>query len=177
MMLTLFTDASICGRTNAAGWGAWFKCHDMPRGEMLGGEIVADVHSSGQAEIHAIAQALDLLARRGYVRAPVRTVMVQSDSVRALQILLQCVPRTQESQHHKSALSTIKTRNRLSISPTERIALFVIQDVLRHMDTIVRHVKGHQFGPGRSWVNRQCDALAREHMHAARIKREGRARA
>lgn len=177
MMLTLFTDASLCGHTKAAGWGAWFKRKDMQQGALLGGEIACAVTSSGDAEIHAIAQALDTLARRGWLHAPVEAVLLQSDSVRALQLILQCVPHTRESQHQQSKISSIATKQRLSASPIERGALFVIQDVLRRQSTIVRHVKGHQQGNGRSWVNRQCDAIAREHMQAARAKREGRASA
>lgn len=173
MMLTLFTDASHCSRTGAAGWGAWFKRRDMPQGHMLGGEIACIVQTSSEAEIHAIAQALDTLARRGWLHSPVDAVLLQSDSVRALQLILQCLPGTKESQHQHSSISTIITRNRLAATPIERGALFVIQDVLQHPQAIVRHVKGHQQGEGRSWVNRQCDAIARKHMQTARAKHDG----
>mgnify|MGYP001806228300 CR=1 FL=1 len=171
MMLTLFTDASLCGQTCAAGYGAWAKRDDMKAGETFGGEIIERVTSSSEAELYAVAHALDLLHKKGLLHLPTKTVMVQSDSVRALQAILQCVPGASETRHRQSRLQGPLLPHRLKLNPIERGAIFIIQDALRHVRPLVRHVKGHQQGDGRNWVNRECDRIARQHMGNARAKR------
>lgn len=174
MMLTLFTDASYCSQTNAAGYGAWFKRDDMPAGETFGGEIFSGVSNSSEAELYAIAYALDRLGRRGFVQHPVKRVMVQSDSSRALQIVLKLIPNSVESRHASSKLAPLTGgKDGIRATTIERGAAYIAQDVLKHVRTLVRHVKGHQEGGGRSWVNRQCDGIAYEYMQLARRRLRG----
>lgn len=168
MILTIFADASFCDRTHAAGWGAWYKHGNMDAGVMFGGQVAETVTNASEAEIYAIAHALDTAARRGAMHLPVDAVMLQSDCLRALQLILKCVPNSQERRHKHSRLDPITGRERIEASVIERGALFIIQGVVERHKTFVRHVKGHQQGEGRSWVNRQCDETARLCMRDAR---------
>ena len=170
MRLTVFADASHCPETFAAGWGAWAKGDGWPTGVTFGGEIKARVINSAEAEMAAMANALVRLHNRG-VLAHLDLVMLQSDCLRALQLLLQSVPRAESSDHRDGA----QVRQvPLSPTPMEQRGIDVILDVLGGCRSILlRHVKGHKAGEGRQWVNRTCDDIARQHMRAQRVKKGG----
>ena len=50
LSMTLFTDASWCPESGAAGWGAWYKCNGMARGEVVGGETGDDQRDTDEGE-------------------------------------------------------------------------------------------------------------------------------
>lgn len=170
MMVTVFADASHCHQTLAAGWGAWAKGDGWERGLTFGGPIKAAVANAAEAEMAAMANAVVRLHNNGKLDG-IKRVMLQSDCLRVLQLILQAFPRADPSDH-KDGAAVISTR--LLPSPMESKGLAVICEVLSDCPTIlVRHVRGHQNGDGRQWVNRVCDDIAREHMRAQRVKRGG----
>lgn len=102
MIITLYTDASYCPRTGAAGWAAWIRFGPGPEHVVRrGGALTEDPKTSTGAELAAIANGLavvgallrdgaDALAAANRARrnpAPPgsrHVVHVRSDSVGAL---------------------------------------------------------------------------------------------
>lgn len=168
--LTVFSDASHCPRTKAAGWGAWAKGDGWERGLTFGGPIKATVLNAAEAEMAAMANALVRLHNQGQMAGQQR-VMLQSDCIRVLQLVLQAIPRAEPSNHKDGAPVTRQT---ILPSPTERRGIQIIVDVLQDCPTILlRHVRGHRPGEGRQWVNRVCDDIAGRHMREERTIRGG----
>jgi ribonuclease HI len=166
--LTIFTDAALCPRTGASGWGAWMK----GGGEAsitLGGPIGDLLKSSTEAEIRAAANAFAAAKGRGLLR-PGMVVMWQSDSLISLRWLLAAYPLSRD----RPAKDGIPAGKPKSISPTQAASagaaeLARICASLK-LKVLTRHVKGHQSGPNRQWVNRRCDEIAGEHMRARRLR-------
>lgn len=164
VMMTLFCDASFCGGTRAAGWGAWAKCDGWEHGQTFGGPLPI-VNNASCAELHAIKCALTRLADANYLDR-VASVMVQSDSTRALGAIIYGLPNVRNKPHSTSA----HIGNIRFLEPDEQKAIRVIHGLLARKRVIVRHVRGHKPGDKRQWVNRQCDAIAKEHMRNQRLK-------
>lgn len=169
--LTLFADASYCAKTKAGGWGAWFKTDGMKEGVLIGGTFKTAMTNSSEAELAALANALTRLCNDGRL-VPVAELMVQSDSMRALQLIAHKLPGVIRRKH-KDGLHVHD--GVLTPSPTEVAALGRI-GLIRgeaEMLLVVRHVKGHSPWGGRSWVNRQCDEIAKRHMEMERKRLGG----
>jgi ribonuclease HI len=165
MLLTLFCDASY--HAGAAGWGAWAKRHDWPSGIVFGGAFKAEtgIANCGEAELCAIANGLFYLRRHGHLDG-ITKIMVQSDSAHALGMMLSRIPNCQHAEHKESGnLSTPKKLRKLSEVCTK--GLDVIFALTAGTELCVRHVRAHKKGEGRSWVNRQCDRIARKHRKLA----------
>lgn len=165
--LTIFTDAALCIRTGASGWGAWMKGGDIPS-IMVGGQIGDILQSSTEAEIRAGANAFAVARSRGLLQ-PGAVVMWQSDSLHALRWLLAAYPLSRD----RPAKDGIPAGRPKELSPTaassagcRELARICRELKLR---VLTRHVKGHQEGPNRQWVNRQCDEIAGGHMRARRL--------
>lgn len=171
-MITLFVDASHCPNTLAAGYGAWAIKDGWEKGKVFGGRISKEVLNSGEAEVCAIVEAVKYMRVRGFLEDS--TLMVQSDSHRALQLFLMALPDAQIRQH---ADSKNWVPGPVSATPTEKWAMEALTRDLGHFPYLyVRHIKGHASGEGRNWVNRRCDAVAREHMYKERQTRGGKAK-
>lgn len=125
--------------------------------------------NSSEAEIAAMAAALQTLADGDCLTFD--TVMLQSDNLRALQLVRQTLPSCRITNHSESA--AIPT-NQLYPSPLEKKALRIIHAILGQLQVYVRHVRGHQHGEGRNWVNRTCDDIAKRHMRQMRHMRQGK---
>lgn len=168
-MITVFVDASHCPNTKAAGWGAWAKGHGWERGITCGGPLKMSPLNSSEAEMAAMAAALQVLADGDCLTFD--TVMLQSDSLRTLQLIRQTLPACRATNHAESvAIPTGK----LYASPIEKNALRIIHAILHEHTVYVRHVRGHQHGEGRNWVNRTCDDIAKRHMRQMRHMRQGK---
>lgn len=167
-MLTLFTDASFCHRTKAMGWGAWAIHDSWDRGRLLSGSTQGHVTNSGEAELGAILWAIEAYIHKGWW--PSDTVMLQSDSHRALYVLYHLLNNAKVS-NHKDSIPFAKGRmdsSSASFTPFEREAALFIHKKTSGRQVWLRHVKGHKDGPGRQWVNRVCDSLARREMRKRR---------
>lgn len=161
MMITVFSDASHCPNTKAGGWGAWAKRDGWDAGRTFGGVISPRVLNASEAEAWAIANTLGMLKIENALDG-VRTIIVQSDSLRSLSLVRQLLG-ARVSDHADGAKIDM---NRLNPSRLEKAAMDQLREVLTPREALiyVRHVRGHKPGGGRSWVNRTCDKIARDHM-------------
>lgn len=150
MFVSVFADASLCPKERVAAWGAWVK---SDRGVAYEGAAFRGLYySSGDAELHAIVNAVHL-ALRTAVAARGDTLLVQSDCAEALQALTGEAPtsvrRRPEMRRGLRAMRSIERRCRLKIR--------------------YRHVKGHSDdGAPRSWANDKCHEMAKTMMRRAR---------
>lgn len=151
MLITLFSDASLCPHTRKGGWAGWLKSEGRTvRG---GGAFKRPLNDTSIAEAMAVVNALHLGARRGLI-ATGATVLVQTDN--------------------DSIASVLQGTAKRRITATAA----VVEDVARAFHTLVtgmeitirwRHVKAHRGTVDRrSAVNDYCDEQAREHMRQAR---------
>lgn len=163
---TIFADASFDPKTRHAGWAAWMVGNGL-RSAMVGGKIDKPVAQSHDAETFAAVNALYAARGRGYFVAG-QTVMLQSDCIRTLNVFASHVPGTIESRH-ADGIPTTKIRA-AKLKTADKAALKALGDLMAEtpIRIIVRHVRGHQKGHGRAWVNEQCDKLAKRHMRDAR---------
>lgn len=166
-MLTLFVDASWCPETHAAGWGAWAKRDDWQRGRTFGAPFKAAMRTIGDAEIAGIANALHQLAGWDAL-AGVRSVMVQCDCIQALETLVR-LGGAQVSNHADGARIWPRLKRGI-YTRVEQAAALRIRELLGERTLVVRHVRGHQAGGSRQWVNRECDRLAKRGMRDARAR-------
>lgn len=176
-MITIFVDASFCPQTKAAGWGAWYKAKDQLKGITIGGRFNLSMKSSSEAELCGIANTLHHLANKGNL-AEDDVVMVQSDSLRSLNLMNKYLQNTTASDHEKGA--PISTGEALTHTPREAEAIAIISNITGDFKTKIylRHVRAHNgVGDGRSWVNEQCDTIAKTHMRSARdheLRKQGK---
>lgn len=168
--VTIFSDAALCPRTGAAGWGAWMKGSARPS-VMRGGSMRLRLKSSTEAEAQAGANAFHAALHAGLITRGA-TVMWQSDSIHALKWLLSLYPMARD-RPAKDGLATTRPRKvseAALLSPGANALHDFCQE--HQLRVLVRHVKGHQEGPNRQWVNRQCDEIAGRHMRESRKRLE-----
>jgi ribonuclease HI len=161
MILTLFCDASHCSRTLCAGWGAWAKREEWERGRIFGGPLTSKPTNSTEAELAAIANALQQLAGSGDL-AGIKTLMIQSDSLAALAVVRSLPTAAWSRSDDRRDSSSAPAKKRLSASDTA--SLSIIREAAGRRPLFLRHIKGHKSGTGRNWVNGQCDRVAKRHM-------------
>lgn len=166
--LTIFTDAALCPRTGASGWGAWMK-GDGPS-VSSGGQIAELLRSSTEAEIRAGANAFAFARSRGILK-PQTCVIWQSDSLHSLRWLVNSYPMARDRPAKDGGLS-VGPPGKVSPVALQSRGLEELVKICRAMRLVVlvRHVRGHQEGPNRQWVNRHCDEIAGEHMRARRLE-------
>lgn len=174
MLMTIFTDASVCAETGAAGWGAWAKGDNAPASVFMGGAFRQLGYSSNEAELAAITNAIWRLIKDGRMDG-IDSVMVQADNQRALVSILKMIPRSLMRPHGEEKPMSIPSSAYVP-SPHEKMILSALRELVddRQLTIYVRHVKGHQGqGKSRKWVNTQCDKLARKHMRLKRADLKG----
>lgn len=170
MRITVFSDASFCQRTRAAGWGAWAKRDDWRVGQFSGGRIElksGEVECSQTAELAGIGLALWHHRRQGSFEG-VDSVLLQCDSTGTLSLIKQVIPTAGIVASGKAIIgrSSIKAQ----VAP---LILSTIKDALEGKRLALKHVKGHtNRRDGRSWVNDQCDREARGYMLMMRKERD-----
>jgi ribonuclease HI len=165
----MFTDASHCPHTKAAGWGAWAKRSEWDAGRVAGGRIDRIVESSTEAELCGIANALHHFAYVGALDG-ITSVMIQCDSTMALGAICKAIPDARQSPG-KGRRDVKVIQPRTPHAAIEREALEHIRRLTLTRRVILRHVKAHQEGQGRSWVNGKCDGMARRYMAEIRAER------
>lgn len=165
----LFVDASLCTRTKAAGWGAWFKRDGMDRGELSGGAFRGPMDGSNAAELAGIANAVYWAAHAALLRQG-DVLLIQCDNAHALaQIRRACGAYDNPAKLTVGIGGPVVTR-------IEREALDFLRATIEpnEIQLGVRHVKGHTSNDdGRSWVNDTCDKIAKRHMREARNQLKG----
>jgi len=169
MLVTLFCDASRCPETGIGGWGAWVKVDGWEKGKTFGGALPAPYPSAHVTELVGIARAVRHLDREGALHKA-SAIMVQTDCVRALEVILATVPGSTIARHKDSAHFT---RRRLIPDHHELHAAEEIARLTDGMMLMCRHVRGHKRGENRQWVNRVCDKIAKRHMRVLRQSNSG----
>ena len=146
MLISLFTDASFCPRTGAAGWAAWAK--EDGATVRQSGAFKSAMENSAMAEAGALVNGLFVVL--SLIDPPPRSkIIAASDNMEVVRLAgLAHTPVGRLTQ------------------PLQRLQnMLLARGVLMHM----RHVKGHKgtITP-RNAVNTWCDGAAKEHMRAAR---------
>lgn len=174
MLLTLYSDASFCPKTLAAGWGAWAKRDDWDRGQLYSGAIPERPPNPGVAELLGLAYAIEAMARGGHLDG-ITCLVLGLDSHEAMATLARlshAAPASAESPTvHAAVANGARNPSEAARQAVSRIVSSVGGRMMR-----LRHVKGHGGGKtARSWVNEQCDRAARLQMVALRAQRNAEA--
>jgi ribonuclease HI len=173
MLISLFSDASICHEKRVGGWAAWMKCN---RGAMrTGAAFGVSIGDTTMAEAMAVVNGLTCGVRDGII-LPGDEVLVQTDNDAVMGILtgtaLRKVTRVSKKRR-KLSWAELKE----DVAERNREILFISRTFLSLIDgsgieVRWRHVKGHKGTKDpRSAVNTFCDKVAKGHMRAARGRR------
>jgi|GEM_PF-1988206 len=161
--LTIFADASIYVDEMASGWGGWARGDD--RDPILAGGPAKFSKDSSIVELWALALFIEQLVDGEYMSEADKSIILQSDSLHALQMLNAELPNSWASirKHGGADIKRAATIPQEAKEPIDRIGA-----ALKHCDVVyLRHVKGHQGGRhARSWVNEQCDRRAKKEARA-----------
>jgi ribonuclease HI len=162
--VTLIADASFDPRTKAAGWAGWAKTAGRDSIIYAGAFKIAPI-CSAEAELFAIVNVMHIAVAEGLIEHG-SEVLVQSDCADALAVIRKIVPSAIDRKHRDGV--PVPVRRRKLPSPQSDRAAATIARLVDEMglSLAVRHVRGHKEGPGRQWVNRQCDMAARRAMRA-----------
>jgi ribonuclease HI len=150
-IISLFTDASICDKTGAGGWGYWVK--GRGRHAEGGNAFREPCENSNDAEIQAVANALAHCVGIGMIEVNTH-VLVQCDSAHAIQAL---------SINRKDPTITPKQLE------ARNFIIKLAEDT--GFSFSVRHIKGHKAYHERErghHVQDRADAHARQAMQRKR---------
>lgn len=154
ILVSLFTDASLCGQTDVAAWASWGK---STRGTFRDqGILPVTTKNTTLAELMAIVLGIEsLIANAIALRGD--KFLLQSDSKQALQILRDSATSGRGTwEDHKETLNYI----------------FEYKASLEQAgySFIYKHIKGHSGSDTpRTWVHSDCDTRAKEQMRRARF--------
>ncbi|MDW9481368.1 hypothetical protein GOB57_22230 [Sinorhizobium meliloti] len=171
-LVTIFCDVSFCPNTKAAGYGAWYRRDGMEKGVFFGEPIPVPCQSSNDGEFWGVTMAL----RRVFKElVDVSTVVLQCDNLNALSWLREFHPNAAAvGEHHNTHGIPQSSR---SYPRSMATAIAIVRAMSPSVRIWLKHVKGHdnKSKTARSWVNKQCDSIAREQMtaHRGRIRRPG----
>ena len=175
MLVTLFSDASLCSDTKVGGWAAWLKTSRSPSAYRAGGSFIVQIDDITLAESMAVVNALASGLRSGVIQT-CDEVLVQTDNNNVMGVLNGTTKRKKPSRRRrlKKGLSSSQARNlkyrrNREIKIISRAFLGIVQ---RHDLSIRwRHVKAHRGKVDRrAAVNTFCDETARAHMRKVRGK-------
>lgn len=171
-LVTIFADASFDYRTRSGGWAAWVKAGNQ-QGKYGHGVLKTDPETAMHAEMAALANGLHMAKTSGAITTG-SPVLLQSDCLLALQLILTLAPNC-----GNSAASTGMDVTKLKVMKPGRRDIAPLQAILATQKELglklwVRHVKGHsKSDDARSFVNSECDRLARAAMRTEqRARRE-----
>lgn len=160
MLVSLFTDASWCPDTNAAGWGAWAKCDNAMT--TAGGPIGKPCPTSTIAEARAVYMGL-LMCAKHLNMADIDRILIQLDNY----AVVSWIHAKSGGRRLEKATLNAKKKSTIAIEFIEAIKAFEKEHSVIVMG---KHIKGHrpnQEGAGH-WVNNRCDQLARNGLERAR---------
>lgn len=166
--VTVFSDASFCPKTKAAGWGAWAKRDGWENGRFYGGPLRREMPNCTIAELCGAASVFWFLGRQNTF-VDVDWIMLQCDSIAALSAI-HTLPSSIWSRGRDAKKAASIARRKKPFTALEREALDAIDQAVSGRRLVLRHIKGHQNETSQHWVNNQCDAEARRHMQAMRLE-------
>lgn len=151
LLVTIFTDASFCHKTHAAGWAAWIKCNGQTT--RIARAFKGQIRSSGDAEVLAAVNAICFTIAGLHLGIADR-IILQSDCEKVQHVLnTRRVYKCQTSDSGKAALAALKACYERHGHPTVE----------------VRYVKAHQGTVDkRAAVNTFVDREARKQMEQVR---------
>ena len=166
-LLTLFCDVSFCPRTQAAGYGAWYRTDGMEKGKLIGAQIPVRCANSNDGEFWGLVLSLRQALAHIAPKVP-SAVIVECDNIAALAWLRDFHPAAKPvaDEHGTHPIPTAPS----SYPRTMQTAVDTARAMDPELKLWLKHVKGHdtKSRTARAWVNKQCDALAGEHMRARR---------
>jgi len=144
--VTVNTDASFCPHTKAAGYAFWISCNG---GRYKKHGVLKGVKNPGEAEMHAIANALHYLYSSPYTKDQVFSkIWINSDCLDALS-------RIQDESEGTEAERFIQIRLALLLEDKGEL--------------LCRHVRAHRHTrTPRNYVNDWCDTMAKKSMRIRR---------
>lgn len=172
MLVTLFSDASICPDTGCVGWAAWAKCdRGTARGEGVLKRLTID---SSVAEAMAAVNAIAIARQGGLIESGDR-VLLQTDSNSVMDVLkgrarrgIRRADRDRTDISFEQLHSEVLRRNE-EIDEISRTYARIVNEM--NVTVLWRHCKGHRgLEDRRAAVNSDCDERAREHMRKARSR-------
>jgi ribonuclease HI len=166
--VTIFADASHDHDARVAGWGAWIKA-DGRSSITCGAAMKRTVASVTEAELCALANALTVARLRG-VLVTGSVVMMQSDCLVALAIIRKAIPDV-DDRPAPGGLAVVPIK-RMKLTKVHLAAIDVVREIVTALEIsiVTRHVRAHQPGGGRQWVNSAVDKIARRAMRDRRGK-------
>ena len=170
MLVSLFSDASVCHHKRVGGWGAWLK---SDRGSLrTGGPFRHSIGDISIAEAMAVINGLVAGARAGLIQ-PGDIVLIQTDNNSVMQLLDGTVRR--KISRKKKLQRNLSWRELKRDVRSQNHDIDLVSDAFRRLKEAHslsvkwRHVKGHKGRKDRrSAVNTFCDEVAGTHMRAAR---------
>jgi ribonuclease HI len=135
--------------------------------EAFGGSFRNPMPESTTAEVCALANAMHR-ALGWRLILPGDVVMLQSDSLAALERIRRTLPASFDNPA-KGGLPVGQSRKARGAAVAQAAA-----DRIKalaegaNLTLVTRHVRGHQKGGGRQWVNGACDQIAKAGMRKAR---------
>lgn len=149
MRVTIFSDASLSYQTQMAGWGGYAVSN---RGKWSsGGPLRGTYDCVFEAEFAALVNTLhhsiySEVAKKG------DSILAQTDNMELVMFF--------EHPLEARKLDPKRVRSLRARSLTEHTQMMLAENELR---LTLQHVKGHNNdGKARSWVNQQCDKLAKQ---------------
>lgn len=170
MLVTLFSDASICPDTGCVGWAAWAK---SDRGTARAdGALRRRTIDSGVAEAMAVVNGIVIAAQRGLVEKG-DVVVVQTDNNSVMSVLRGEARRYIRRADRGSLEISGEQLHEEVLRRNEEIdeVAATYSDLVRRLGVTVvwKHCKGHRgLEDRRAAVNTCCDERARDRMREAR---------
>lgn len=170
MLVTLFSDASICPITGCVGWASWAKCdRGTARGDGVLKRLTID---SAVAEAMAVVNGMAVAINRELIETG-DAILVQTDNNSVMDVLRGTARRyIRRADRHRGDISQEELHHEILRRNEEidEIASTYADMVERMQVTVVwRHCKGHRgLEDRRAAVNSSCDERARERMKEAR---------
>lgn len=162
MLVSVFSDASMCSQTGACGWGGWAK--SQRNTTRCGGPMRARIWDINIAESMAVVNTVATALKQGTILRG-DDILIQTDNTAVESILRGRSSMTSANSHRKSKKhreSRQKQRNAVHAAWCK-----LMQDY--NLTFRWRHIKGHtQDKAPRSAVNRMCDEAAGFHMRTLR---------
>lgn len=170
MLVTLFSDASICPDTGCVGWAAWAK---SDRGTARGdGALRRLTIDSGVAEAMAVVNGIVVAAQRGLIE-PGDRIVVQTDNNSVMSVLRGEARRyIRRADRDKTEISSAQLHDevlRRNEEIDEVAATYAHLVRVLRVSVVWKHCKGHRgLEDRRAAVNTNCDERARDRMREAR---------
>lgn len=173
MLISLFSDASLCHIKRVGGWAAWLK---SDRGATrTGGHFRTTINDTTIAEAMAVVNGMAAGISIGLI-CHHDTLLIQTDNNGVMGVL--------NGTAQRRITAAVRRRRGISWSQLRRDARYHNAEIelvaqkfqqfveLYQIRVLWRHVKGHQKSHDkRSAVNNFCDETARFHMKQARKKK------